>query len=73
MEPIVILFGSVFLVIGISSLFPGFIKSYIKFGNTLEGDKTKITKGTIIWQQIGGVIAIIIGIGVIIAGFGASF
>lgn len=64
--------GLILIAIGILNLYSPLIKWLIKAGNVIEGDRTHITKGTIIWSKVVGIIFLIAGILVIILSINIS-
>lgn len=62
-----IVMGVIFIIFGLLvAVSPSFVSRMIKFGNSMQGVKTKITSTTLATAKISGIIGMIAGIGIII-------
>lgn len=65
MQIYITLFGFLFIILGVLSIYKPTAQMFIRSKNSLSGTQTKITKASIATSQIGGVIAIVMGIAVL--------
>lgn len=67
----ILLFGLFFIILGILSVYKPTAESLMRLRNSLQGTQTKITKASIISSQIGGIVAIVAGIVMMILSIGS--
>ncbi len=65
MQLYITLFGLLFIILGTLSIYKPTAQSLIRLKNSLNGTQTKITKATLVVSQIGGVVAIVMGISIL--------
>lgn len=66
-----LLIGVIFFIGGFLGLFPSWIKSIIHWDNTVQGVKTRITKWTVVINQIGAILALLAGLIIIMLSLSA--
>ena len=65
------LVGIIMVVIGIISFSRSFVEWIIRFNNMLKGAQTNITEGTIIAARVIGGVIIVVGLIMVMGGFGS--
>ena len=68
-QVILIIFGILFIVVGILGFSDSYLRSQIEFGNMLRGTTSKITKGTLVAQKVTHIIVLLFGVVLIALAF----